>query len=393
MTPEEVLRSHAEREAPPVRLLADDVLASARRSVRRGRIRAAAAAGVVAALVIAGVVFGSTLRRPDGGPPAVTPTQPVAPTRSAVPLTCTAAAVPAPPGLPAGQWAVYTVDPTGRYMVGGYASASSVTGLLVWKDGVPDRPAAATGFAPNAVNRDGTVAGATRTAGGERRAALFHDGAVVPLPLPPGATGSEALAVNARGDAAGYAVVGGGRVGLVWPAGGGFVEPPAGAGRRAQVAGITDDGVAAGATVADDATVAYRWDGDGTPLPKGAAGAVTAVGGEWAVGTAPLTRPHDPDELGPWHARWNLRTGAVEPLGLFTPLAVSAAGTVLGVPAERASGLALWQDGAVTVLPPLNPDRPWRWRAGITGDGTTVVASMVEGDRHDLYDNTRWTCR
>ncbi|MET7421097.1 hypothetical protein [Dactylosporangium sp. NPDC005555] len=397
MNPEEVLRSHAEREVPPVRLLADDVLVTARRRVRRGRIRLVAGVAVAVAL-IAGVAFASPLRRPDGGPPAVTPTQPpVLPSRSVAPLRCVAAAVPAPPGLSAGQWAVHAIDPTGRFMVGGYGSAQSVTGLVLWKDGVPSRPAAAAEFSPNAVNRDGTAVGSTRGAGGERRAARFRDGTVAQLPLPAGATSSDVFAVNARGDAVGYAMLGdSGGVGLIWPAGGGFVEPSAGEGRTAQVAGVTDDGVVVGtARASDGATVAYRWSvdgGSGAPLAKGTAGSATTGGGDWAAGAAPLTRPRDPDELGPWHARWNLRTGAVEPLGLFTPYAVSAGGTVLGRATEHSSGLALWHDGGVTSLPLLDPARPAVWRAGITADGRTIVAGMVEGDKHDEFDNTRWTC-
>jgi hypothetical protein len=402
VSPEEVLRTHAERDVPPMRLLADDVLVIARRRVRRGRIRMLAVAGVAAVLAIGGVVFAAP-RLPDGGPPAVIPTRPVTPSpstsRSVAPLSCRVAAIPAPPGLGQGQWMVYSIDPTGRHMVGGYQSAPSVTGLLVWKDGVPSRPVEAKEFSPHAVNRDGTAAGFIRKAGGRRSAALYRNGAVVQLPVPAGTTESAALAVNARGDAVGYAVIGDNErnVGLVWPVGGGVVELSADAGRTAQAAGVTDDGVVVGVTKSTDgnAQAAYRWGldgGQGTPLAKGTAGSVAAVGGDWAVGEAPLTAPRDPDDLGPWHARWNVRTGTVEPLGLFTPFAVSASGTVLGRPTERSSGLHVWHDGGVTALPALSAARRSPLHAGMTGDGATIVAAMTDGDSRGQIDNTRWTC-
>ena len=256
---------------------------------------------------------------------------------------------------------------------------------------------------PNSINSAGVVAGYVRE-NNTRVAALYRGGEVVRLPLPAGASRSEAVKVNAGGDAVGYASDEANRSrAMFWPAGGGMTvlsrpEPNV---YQAQVSDIRDDGLMIGSVSRkDEMKRAYRWnaDGAGTFVEGRWSDAMpSAMAGDWVVGSGSTpSAVEDPDHL-PLigGVRFNLRTGESERMEGFQSWAVSESGVGYGIVGEAESDqrAALWYNGRITELPLRNPTRPWLWSVsgGITADGRTVVATTWAGQRGEL-DITRWNC-
>ncbi|MEV4134472.1 hypothetical protein AB0J72_20165 [Dactylosporangium sp. NPDC049742] len=362
---DEQLRDYARHTSSASRLRAEDVLVRARRSHRRRQ----AALSAFSALVLVAVV--AVALRPSGARP------PVPAITGAAPEGCSVRSLPLPAGITGGS--VIAADPTGRYVIGvpfpSDDMAPAVT--ILWTDGTPRL--LPTGFAGTAVNASGLVAG-IRDRLEARRAAVFRDGAVVDLPAPTGATFSEAVAVNARGEIAGTAYLPGtpdlSARAVVWPPGQGTPKLLQASGKDTAAAGVADDGTVVGTIGTREHP--YRWTATGTgaalPLPSGYRGGEgQAVTGDWAVGTASTSRGGEDgkDELTAESVvvRWNLRTGALDHGMRIVPTSVSAAGALAGRVGRDEPGI--WRDGAVVPLPML------------TG-GTRGAAATIVGDGHTV---------
>ncbi|MEV6925753.1 hypothetical protein AB0M46_14805 [Dactylosporangium sp. NPDC051485] len=409
MSPEEVLQSYAEQDVEPGRMSADEVLRTARATVRRGRARVVVVAGAAALLVLAGVAFALPSRRPDRGLPAVPPSAgasaspaarvwPPAVTGSAAPLTCTPSALPEMPGDTPLKRTVDAIDPTGRWIVG-----HSSLGLLVWHDDKVTNPVPR--FVPAAVNASGAIGGFEVQADGKKRAAIVRGGGITRLPLPDGGVSSQVFAIDANGDALGSATIEGKAtweyyLPVVWPAAGGVVPvvaPPDLQPKDSTPVGasaLSDDGVMLGWVERDHRLVTYRWnlDGTGTVLEDSPVFQAYRVAGDWVVGEGKVG-PADVTTVATAHARWNRRTGTADAMGAFQTIGLSATGRAFGVRDTADFRPAVWHDGTVTALPLRNPARGEVLGGGISADGRTIVAGTGTREGKDgPIDITRWTC-
>ncbi|GAA3282528.1 hypothetical protein Dvina_14335 [Dactylosporangium vinaceum] len=427
MNAEGKLRSYAAHDdVPPPRVLAEEVLATARRQVRGRRIRLAAAAGIGTALVVLGVAV--ALPHPGAAPLPAHPSpsgSTRAPSPTGPPLHCTAEPLPAPAGLTAAQRTARAIDPSGRYIAGTYTSGANTSGLLLWTDGKPSQPAAAKQFSAAAVNSRAVVAGKAPDADGRGQAAVFRDGKVTLLPRPVGATSSAALAINTNGDVvgriSGSTLPTNTTLAILWPAGGGYELLPTGTKDLTpeSAVAIRDDGVILGTArrTGDVFSVPlpYLWNAGHTgrllPMPRElteeAAGA-TAMAGRWAIGVAgnlQSPRPSIPPDVDGMrfstpqaYVRWNLDTGDFDELGTFSPTAVSTTGVMLGVSDMYHGTPATWRAGTVTPLPILDPSRAWLIDSGISADGTTAFGTLTPppppsiDDPLGPYDLVLWKC-
>jgi hypothetical protein len=362
---EETLREYASGDVPPSRLLAGEVLDTARRRHRRRSNRIVAVVAVVAAVTLVAGYSIDQLRHGTARPSAPRP-------------GCAVVRLPVPPSIPGGV-RLTGLDPSGRYAIGVGGTGLAPVGVR-WVDGQP--AVLAPSFVPKAVNASGVVVGFTGpdTHGDvdrQRPVVLLRAG-LVDLPLPAGAIGGVAYGVNASGVVVGTAYLPGGDYRpVVWRAAGTSwslttLDGP-GYGEA-----ITDDDVVVGFT-SDSAPKTWSASGPVRSLPVPSATVLSAAGG-WAVGD---TRGDDPaakgdnpgDVLG---LRWNLATGAVERLDGFTARVVNAAGMVGG--AISGSGPAFWRDGRVYRLPvPAGGDPGKGTVAGIAGDGDLAGNSAVAG--------------
>jgi uncharacterized membrane protein len=426
---EDALRRFAAHEhIPPSGKRAEDVLATARETIRLRRIRLAAVAGVATALVVVGVAVALPRRDTTAVPTHPLPTHSLptveAKSPAGPPMECRAAELPAPPGLDARQRAVIGMDPSGRYIVGQYRTAQNTVGLLLWTDGVLHQPAGAKAFAARAVNTRGVVAGKAPD-GEASQAAVFRDGKVTILPRPPGATGSSVKAINTRGDIVGS--VSGNDLprfhdsaedlAILWPATGGYVMLKTDQDDTwpHEATAIDDDGVIYGNLLIHrqfgdtgySGDRPYRWNADGTgamlPLPSlqiDEVANLVAATGSWAIGAAGNLpqgefTPSPGTLKRPRNLRWNLATGTFETLSLGMPLDVSATGVVVGLGSQDDPKPAVWRAGTETPLPLLDPDRSLMINASISADGRTIVGSTMPPDSPDLkgpYDLIRWSC-
>ncbi|SCF27756.1 hypothetical protein GA0074696_4018 [Micromonospora purpureochromogenes] len=224
------------------------------------------------------------------------------------------------------------VDPTGRFIAGKalrVREEGNQNFLLVW-----DRRRLTTiesSLAENVadVNTAGTVVG-SGWADGRLRPWVLRDGAVAPLPTPPGGAG--ATAINTTGDVVGSGVDPdtGDPFPVRWPAArpGTFevLDLPA----FAEPAGITEDG-----TIVGTAGEFAAWTGwvrypDGRVEALTVPGALTtivfAAQGHWAIGRVNLG---DGNQV---KVRWDLRDGSWSRLADELPLLtdVNSRGTVVG---------------------------------------------------------------
>src|SRR4029078_7587881 len=164
---------------------------------------------------------------------------------------------------------------------------------------------------------------------------VYRDGVLVPLPLPSGAVGGAAYAVNAEGDVVGTVVSALESFNAVRWHTAGSVTIVAEVGPATGL-GLTDDGMAVGFTTTTDQH-GIRWRADATPItlpvPHGANSALAkAAAGDWAAGDATLPPTGSKDDLTAQAAvRWNLRTGAVKLIPGISGQYVSASGTIAGM--------------------------------------------------------------
>ncbi|WP_432827979.1 hypothetical protein [Dactylosporangium sp. CA-092794] len=361
---EDTLQRYARQDVPPSRLQAADVLVEARRRNRRRTRLTGAVAGAATVLAAFGGV--AVVR-------AVV-TAPIA----AAGAGCTVVQLEIPGGTSGGVVAS-GIDPSGRYVIG-KTGARDAPRAVLWTDGIP--AVLREAFTPQAVNASGVIAGFTgpdRHGGEAQQRPVVHDGTrLVQLPLPDGATGGAAYAVNGHGDVLGTAVrADGSPIAVRWRTGGtaAIVTTVAGASGL----GLTDDGVAVGFDLPNPHPL--RWAADGVttalPVPRGAESATAAAAaGDWAVGDATLPPTGSKDDLTAEAAvRWNLRTGAVELIPGVGGHRVSASGTVAGTTGTGAP--ALWHGGRIFTLPlPPGAAQFNVTLSGITADGHGLAGGV-----------------
>jgi hypothetical protein len=285
-----------------------------------------------------------------------------------------------PPGVSVGVVAT-GIDPSGRYVIGKAGEREAVKALL-WTDG--EGAVLPESFVPQAVNGAGMIVGFTgpdRKGGEAEQRPVAWDGArLIQLPLPDGALGGVAYAVNAGGDVLGTLVRSDQTyVAVYWRTTGGAAIASVLPGRSGL--GLTDTGVAVGFEPSSGRPMRWTSNGSALPLtqPDGTESSVPrSAAGDWASG--PASKPptgSKGDDFAMLAARWNLRTGAVELIPGISGEWVSGSGAVAGITSEGAP--AVWRDGQIYTLPmPAGVDASGSIVAGITADGHSLTGS-VEG--------------
>jgi hypothetical protein len=373
-------------ELPPTRLDPARFLPDAHRSQRRRRAVTAlvAAATGVAVAVPASVLLATGPRGDDTAPP-VAPSRPVN-TRTAGPTGQVACSPTALPWAEPGDYGfVFTVDPTGRHIIG---SSRGGVAFTVWTDGVPRLvtiPDSQGNVSAVAVNSAGVWIGYDQVPPPYHNW-VYRNGAPQRLPLPSGYESSTVVDINQRGDVIGSAAtVGAGgynenRGVIVWPA-----DAPASP-------RIINDPELTPLDIRDDGTIiAVRtWkysnvtsvvaviEPDGTiknvPIPKEAdRTTISQVDGDYAFGSRmePLDAS-DPSREPQFHpVRWNLRTGQVE---VFTGLPGGATGAPTGwmVASTGSDQVIVDPRGEVKRLTGINGV------AWIKADGRTLVGDSAQ---------------
>jgi hypothetical protein len=359
-----VLHSLRVTDLPPSMV---DLSRAARSGRRRLRLRYAATAGVVAAVVLLGTVAIAAVIPRSGGKPAVPPTSPVpsASPASPTPASPTSARASATSTLapPLGQCTIGSdphpwvnrrpwvmIDDSWRVAV--YLEGSVA---VRWIDGSSERirdvPA---GLMVANASRSGDFAGVTNH---NDKAWVYHDGRFTRLTMPPDGFGIAVSDMNDAGDIVGVVQFNGpvSHRAVVWPAG--HPDQPrilAGPNTmRSRASGIAADGTVVGDVFADQTIAPYLWHPDGTgeylPLPaewttsaqapwgSGQGGAVGSLTGDWAVGPS---------------VRWNIRTGRADLIeGLAGQGMADMYGRVFGVTPGKNGRSMVWINGTLEPVP------------------------------------------
>ncbi|WP_027344613.1 NHL repeat-containing protein [Hamadaea tsunoensis] len=361
---EEQLQEYAGRTSPPSGLTAERVLSTARTRARRSRL----AGGATAVLLVAALAGGVAVAWSRTGTPAEFAT-----------AACAVDRLPLPQQL-ADTVKITGMDPTGRYVLATGGSPAAPVGVM-WTDGKP----AVLAFTPRSVNSAGLVVGFTgpdtHADDAARRPVRLLGGRLAELPLPTGASGGLAWAVDTAGDVLGSAYFE--RTGyraVLWRSGAAAPVVLDGDGLYGEV--LTDDGTALG--FAADGGRSVRWSPGHAPvplpLPVGVATAtVWSAAGDWATGHGDDENLKGDNGSGP-AVRWNLRTGTAELIpGLLGLPVVSTTGVVAGSvgSAYPASGKlpGFWHDGALYALrlPPGVRPAGGGAVAAISADGRTMA--------------------
>ncbi|HLL69547.1 MAG TPA: hypothetical protein VK453_28080 [Micromonosporaceae bacterium] len=399
-----------------------DVAAVTRAGRARERARWAGGGVAVAAATAVALVAAPVLLSGVGGPGAQ-PADRGAATAAAAPgepdpapdaLVCTPQRLPVPTGA---QAPVITgVDPTGRYLAGalGQVDDANPGRALLWTDGQLSVLAPpGTSAEAVAVNSAGVVVGKSLRAG-RSFGWVYRNGTYSEL-APPSGLVAVPVAINERGDIAGWAWAAGdgNETAVVWAA-----DRPATA-RRLTAAGpaiasdIADDGTVVGTL--GDGTRPYVWAPDGTGRPLAgpdsqSTGKVLAVAGPWAYGwagtatsppvarSAPSSPPaggtaKDKNEAGsvPRWVRWHLPTGQVEVLSGIDPAGINATGLVVGtLGSAQTGGPAVLRDGAPVALPRLEERYNRGTASVISDDGRTIAGDNWANDAPG--ELVRWRC-
>jgi hypothetical protein len=327
------------------------------------------------------------------------------------PVSCTARLLSAPPGV--ASTSVVSGDPTGRYLVGGYADAQGNNRPLLWDNGalvVLDAPGQDNSSI--VVNENGVVAGTSTTVIEGVLSFynwMYRDGRFDLV----GEVGQGpveyrgVIDINSKGDLLLDSRMKVSPTGAVhqgpaiWSAGTlRELAVPAGL-KDVSAHAIDDDGTVIGRHLLEESFAGERgllWTPDGkieelkAPKGFGPAGAPRHLRGGWVVGAfkAPGKPDHEPAEL-----LGSLRSGHYEPAGVTMANAVNRYGWVAGFEreAQRVQIPVIAGDGKRLKLPMPGGARPAAeiYAASISDDGRTVGGVVsTTGDNHAA---TLWTCR
>jgi hypothetical protein len=401
----------------------DRAIADGRRRERRNAALRVGATTVAVGLVVGGLA-GAVAPPHAGGPGlAAVPSSGVAahdPSTAAsvaeqappAPTGCAVHLLPAPEGFRSAV--VMGADPTGRYLVGTSVDAGGRYHALLWTDGVPrllDPTGTDTTIDGIAVNSSGIVAWSGGQPAGDGytfHVYLYREGKVSRVDA---AQGSVVIHVNPAGDiltldgGAPRAKPGSGPQRLL--------SVPAGApatlrevqrveSLRAAVLAVDDDGTAVGLAAGGSGPLDYGdshaavWR-DGTmtvlnPPDAGYAARPTATADGWIGGLSwPAASPapnYLPDELGTG-VRWNLRTGAAEPVpGVRDIKGINRYGWTVGT-TEDSHPVAALGDRVLALPLPAGADPIGSAAATVSDDGRTIGGLVVVNDRPTAV---RWTC-
>lgn len=383
---------------------------------RRLRVRRWAGVGAAAAVFSLVPVSLALVDRPESAPPPPlalnpAPSAAVRPAPPPFPTSCTARALPVPAG------ATFTFvdkgEPSGRYLVGGYAGAQGNRKPLLWDNGnlvVLDTPGQDN--TSIVVNEQGVVAG-TSTTVVEGKLDFYnwiYRNGTVDLITEVGHGAVEyrgVIDINARGDILldsrtmvsptaehqGPAIWSNGSLReLVKPTG------P----KDVIASSLDDDGTVVGRHLLEQSFAGERplvWSPDGKVEELkvangfGPAGSLLQVRGGWAAGV--FKAPGKPDHE-QTHLVTDLRAGTFAPTGIKLGFGMNRHGWVAGFESgpDRTQVPAIAGDGKKLVLP--IPDGAKAAdeisAASISDDGRTVGGTVMVAGREDHLP-VLWTCQ
>lgn len=406
------LRDHV---APPSTLDIDGAVTKGQRRIRTRRWTGTGGAALVLLSLVP--VSLALMDRRDAAPPVAlepatsatpSPDTPVKPAPPAFPVSCTSRMLPKPPG--ATDVFIERGEPSGRYLVGGYADARGNRRPLLWDNGslvTIDPPGQDT--TSIVVNEQGVVAGTSSTTVEGKLDFynwVYRRGAIE-LITEVGHGMVEyrgVIDINARSD-----VLLDSRIRMSPPAehqgpaiwsGGRLRELAAPSGfRDVSANSFDDDGTVVGRHLLEDGHAGERtlvWTPDGkvkefkAPNGFGPAGVLRQVRGGWVVGhfQAPGKPDHEPTEL-----VGDLGSGSFAPAGITMAFGMNRHGWVAGFDAgpQRTQIPAIAGDGKKLVLPIPSGAKPADEvsAASISDDGRTVGGTIMSGDQHTPVV---WTC-
>jgi len=372
-------------DIPASRMSATDLVREGARTRRRRRQwQTAGIAGVVTLGLGAAIGVAAAPGRSSGPVPMLS--QRAGASATAVPAACVVYRLALPTGATAGE--VNAGSPNGRYLAGVATGKDNLGKPVSWA-GARAQSIPITGIGEAvAVNNSGVVVGRGQTADRRHYAWAYVDGKVVELPVPPGYTGAEATAINAKGEVAGVLFAGERDKAVVWPAPAATAEVKVLAAPGGATAfGISDAGVVVGGL--DDGSAAYRWDahGQGGKLanPAGTSGgSALGIRGDWAYGLLPpdgkpptgdstASAPQTIEVSGA--VVWNLRTGRAIKVDSGRVQAVNVSGQiVVDHPDNTASIREV--DGALRALPGLAAEGT-AYATALSDDGTRAAGSSA----------------
>lgn len=257
--------------------------------------------------------------------------------------------------LPGGQFSTATAINARGDIAGWATTAGEDMHAVLWRDGqITDLGTLGGTFSQaHAINNQGMVVGrATTTGGSESResAFLWQDGSMTNLGLPPGATYSVGVGINAGGTVAVYTDAGL----ATWNNGIWTMLPNPPGGTECTVAGIDNAGRVAGFCHVGTRIRSFIWDHGVAADLGGAAGWDVVV---TAISPSGVVTGHYFNGSGgarPFLVRQgrfvDLITAGADPT--FTPAAINAAGLAAGgiVTGNRNQHAALWRRGTVLDL-------------------------------------------
>lgn len=403
-----------DRTAPPSTL---DIGGAVKVGRRRLRARRWAGVGAAAAFSLVPVSL-ALVMRPEPAPPpqALDPVQSASPSavppvaKPAFPVSCTAGVLPLPAGVTSAT--VEKGDPSGRYLVGGYADEQGNRRPLFWDNGN-----LVTLFTPGqdnssvVVNEQGVVAGSSTTVLDgklEFHNWIYRNGTVSPI-TEVGRGMAEhrgVIDINARGDVlldsrtkvSPQAVHQGP---ALW-SNGTLRELTKPTGLQEVIAtSLDDDGTVVGRHLLQEGFAGERplvWSPDGKVEELkvangfGPAGSLLHVRGGWAGGV--FATPGKPDHE-QTHLVGDLRSGTFAPAGIKLGFGMNRHGWVAGFDAgpDRTQIPAIAGDGKKLLLPIPEGTRAAEEisAASISDDGRTVGGTVMAAGKQD-HVPVRWTC-
>ena len=257
--------------------------------------------------------------------------------------------------LPGGQISTARAINARGDIVGWATTASEDIHAVLWRDGqITDLGTLGGTFSQaHAINDQGMVIGLATTTGGTESlesAFLWHDGTMINIGLPPGATYSVGVGINARGTVAVYTDAGL----ATWENGIWTMLPNPPGGTECTVAGIDNAGQVTGFCHVGTRTRSFIWDHRVPNDVGGAAGwdvVVTAISPSGVVTGFYFDGSDGARPFLVRHGRFiDINTEGSDPR--FTPRAFNAAGLAAGgsVTGNGNQHAALWRRGTVLDL-------------------------------------------